>query len=71
MTTTTADPKVSHVLPLRYRLWFREVRTNTANGLQWFFLWECRLCGQRIKPNTAGAQSHIAAKHLKAGVVNG
>jgi hypothetical protein len=59
-----ADPKAVHVLPRRYRDWFREVRTNTEDGLRWFFWWECRVCGQRIKPNTAGAQSHVA-KHVR------
>lgn len=58
------DPKVVHVLPRRYRATFRELRAVTVNGLQWFFLWECRTCGRRVKPNTAGAQSHIA-KHLR------
>lgn len=28
--------------------------------------WRCRRCGKEIKPNTAGAQSHIA-KHLRTG----
>ena len=63
------DPLAVHVLPLRYRGRFREVRTKTADGLKWFFLWECRACGLHIKPNTAGAQSHTA-KHLRK-IVNG
>jgi hypothetical protein len=58
------DPKVVHSLPTRYWARFREVRTRTADGLQWFYLWECRSCGQRIKPNTAGAQAHVA-KHVR------
>lgn len=58
------DPITAHGLPNRYRRFFREVRTNTVDGLRWYFLWECRGCGQRIKPNTAGAQSHVA-KHLR------
>src|SRR3990167_5643102 len=48
-----------HTLPTRYWRTFREVRTRTEDGLQWFYLWECRACGQHIKPNTAGAQSHV------------
>jgi hypothetical protein len=59
-----SDPKVVHVLPRRYRPTFREIKTWTEDGSQWFYLWECRLCGKRIKPNTAGAQSHVA-KHLR------
>lgn len=54
------DPSAVHVLPRRYRDRFRELRTTTADGLRWFFMWECRRCGQRLKPNTAGAQSQIA-----------
>lgn len=27
-------------------------------------VWRCRICGKEIKPNSAGAQSHIA-KHLR------
>jgi hypothetical protein len=57
------DPKVNHGLPVRYWDRFRLFRTHTTDGL-WYYLWECRLCGQRLKPNTAGAQSHIA-KHLR------
>jgi hypothetical protein len=26
--------------------------------------WKCYLCGQLLKPNTAGAQSHLA-KHVR------
>lgn len=58
------DPKVVHTLPSRYWRTFREVRTRTEDGLQWFYLWECRSCGQRLKPNTAGAQAHVA-KHVR------
>ncbi len=58
------DPKVVNTLPSRYWRTFREVRTRTKDGSQGFYLWECRMCGQRLKPNTAGAQSHVA-KHLR------
>jgi hypothetical protein len=59
------DPIVVHRLPSRYWSLFRLVRTKTEDGLLWFYLWECRRCCQRIKPNTAGAQSHVA-KHVRA-----
>lgn len=58
------DPRIVHRLPMRYWDRFRLVKTRTEDGLLWYFLWECRSCGKRIKPNTAGAQSHIS-KHLR------
>ena len=65
LSLSSEDPKVVHGLPRRYRTMFREVRTSARDGLRWFFSWECRRCGQKLKPNTAGAQSHIA-RHLRA-----
>lgn len=41
---------------------FREIRTNTAHGLRWFFLLESRLSCRRFNINTAGARSHVV-KH--------
>lgn len=59
-----SDPIRVHVLPRRYRERFREVRAKAVDGVRWYFLWECRACGRHLKPNTAGAQSHVA-KHLR------
>ena len=64
-----SDPKVFHGLPHRYRPYFRLVRTDSERQPGcWYFLWECLRCGRMIQPNTAGAQSHIAA-HVKREVL--
>ena len=61
-------------IPYRYRDYFKDVWADvpergavlTAVGPRGFVgrRWRCKQCGQDLKPNTAGAQSHIA-KHLK------
>lgn len=52
--------------PKRYRPHFRLIRVRHGKGLffedMWY--WQCRYCGQVIKPNSAGAQSHLV-KHLR------
>jgi len=63
------------LLPLRYTDYFAVVQETvpeagivmTAVGPRGFvgWRWKCRRCGQHLKPNTAGAQSHLA-KHLRA-----
>lgn len=57
-------------LPLRYQLHFKDVQVEipelgtvaTSVGPRGYvgWRWECKHCGKRIKPNNAGAQSHIA-----------
>lgn len=55
--------------PYRYRPHFRDIKvgregSSYRGGGRSIIHWQCRLCGQIIKPNTAGAQSHIA-KHVR------
>lgn len=52
-------------IPGRYRNYFRDLRVTRADGT-WSLMWECRMCGQIIQRNTAGAQSHLA-KHVRQG----
>ncbi len=60
------------VVPFRYQDTFSAVQVDvlgpvvmTAVGprgvIGW--RWKCRRCGQLLRPNTAGAQSHVA-KHV-------
>lgn len=56
-------------IPFRYQRAFRLVLvarrgSSYRGGGERIFHWECRRCGQVIKPNNAGAQSHVA-KHLR------
>lgn len=51
------------MLPSRYLLYFQPLRVAYANGT-YEQKWRCRRCGQVIKRNTAGAQSHLA-KHVR------
>ena len=44
------DPKAVHSLPRRYWHLFRQVRTCTQDDVRWYYLWECKSCGQRLKP---------------------
>lgn len=59
-----SDPKITHQLPSRYRRTFFEERTRAEDRVRWYFKWVCRQCGQKLQPNTAGAQAHVA-KHLR------
>lgn len=61
------------LVPLRYQNLFKAVQVDipgreimTAVGPRGIvgWRWRCNRCGQEIKPNTAGAQSHTA-KHLR------
>lgn len=59
-------------LPARYRDNFTEVAvdvepvimTSVGPRSSVGYRWKCNRCGQTIKRNTAGAQSHIA-KHVR------
>jgi hypothetical protein len=57
------------LVPRRYRDYFRDLRITYQNGT-WEMHWECRMCGQVIKRNTAGAQSHLS-KHVRQGCGSG
>lgn len=50
-------------VPYRYAREFRVIRVAPLHSTEPFH-WQCRRCGQIIRPNTAGAQSHVA-KHLR------
>lgn len=60
-------------VPTRYQSAFKHVyiegepRVQLATGVRptLHHRWECRRCGKQIRPNTAAAQSHVAA-HLRA-----
>lgn len=60
-------------MPLRYLDYFKDIWVDvpepvvmTAFGPRTPVArrWVCRLCGKALKPNTAGAQSHVA-KHVR------
>jgi hypothetical protein len=61
-------------MPIRYQSRFAKVQVEipelgtvaTAVGPRGYvgWRWKCLQCGRLLKPNTAGAQSHVA-KHLR------
>lgn len=59
-------------IPERYRAWFKAelvdcepiVMTSVGPRASLCSRWRCRVCGHLIKPNNAGAASHVA-KHTK------
>lgn len=59
------DRPGAQAVPFRYRNYFRYLRVN-YDDLTYEMKWECRMCGQILKRNTAGAQSHLA-KHVREG----
>lgn len=64
--------RIGMVVPDRYESYFRvitvdsgpTVMTSVGPRRSIGYRWECRHCGTVIKPNSAGAQSHIA-KHVR------
>jgi hypothetical protein len=52
------------MLPTRYLRTFTNVWTHTGYKSRTVTAWACKLCGKEIRPNAAGAQSHIA-KHVR------
>jgi hypothetical protein len=60
-------------VPMRYEPYFKDILADvpgrvvmTSVGPRGVLgrVWRCLLCGQDIKPNNLGAQSHVA-KHLR------
>lgn len=53
------------MLPQRYLKHFVNEWTHIGYRSRGVTGWKCKLCGITIRPNAAGAQSHIA-KHVRA-----
>jgi hypothetical protein len=72
-------PKKKTIVPVRYQAHFmqvwadgdRIVHTSAGERRDVKLVWRCKLCGREIKPNTAGAQSHIAWHLRKADTQKG
>lgn len=52
------------MVPTRYLAWFVNDWQRTGYKSRSVVAWQCKLCGKSLRPNTAGAQSHIA-KHVR------
>jgi len=55
-------------IPLRYRRYFnyQPERRGYRQHHRCDEAWICKICGRAIRPNNAGAQSHVT-KHVREG----